>query len=101
MTLCVFESHRECPALIVALLEMQRLSKIRVHAAEPVVDFWGRKMSQKQKLNDDAQILYSDRVEPVGAEMVVRSRRRESLLSKLFLNNDTRAPACPQRCHRL
>jgi hypothetical protein len=34
---------------------MQQPSKIRVHAAEPFIEFWGRMMSRKRKLNDDAE----------------------------------------------
>jgi hypothetical protein len=70
--------------LAVALLKMQRLSKIRVHAARPVVDFWGRMMSRKRKLNDDAEFLHLHRVEPVGAEMVEWSCRADRLTVESF-----------------
>jgi hypothetical protein len=45
-------------------------SEARIQAAGLVVDFWGRKMSRKRKLNDDAEILRSVRLEQVGVQMI-------------------------------
>jgi hypothetical protein len=48
-------------------------SEARLQAAGLVGDFWGRKMSRKRKLNDDAEILWVVCVEQVGAQMIKRS----------------------------